>query len=93
MNAAAALSRMWRRLVVRLRGLRKVPESLFVPAATTVGKHQQPEGSGSYSEGHPRWYARGPESLSIDNETPYALNVWVRYDRARDQMRIRIRDV
>lgn len=97
MNASSTLSRLWRRLTLRLRAVRQVPESLFVPASSTVGVHQQPEGGRSDTSGDPSWRSRWPKPLmfTVDNDTELNLKVGVRMYREtlRDTIRISIRDV
>jgi hypothetical protein len=91
-NAASALSRMWRRLTLRLRVMRQMPESLHVPAATAVGVNQQPQGSGGDPSGHPGWSTRRAEPLMVlvVNETDHDVEVAAQL--YRDKLRIWVRD-
>jgi hypothetical protein len=74
-----------------------VPITLRVPAATTVGVNQQPQGGGSDQSGDPEWKSRWPKPVTIttDNFTRKELLVHVRMEREtlRDRLRITIRDV
>lgn len=85
MNAASAFSRLWRRLTLRLRTVRQVPQPLLVPASTAVGVNQFPEGRGSDSHGD-------SFSVLVVNETDQKLLVSVEVEQRRDRMRVWIRD-
>lgn len=93
MNAAAALSRVWRRLVIRVRALRQMPLTLHVPATSALGVHQQPQGGGSDPGSHParraRWSTQDVDTLIL-NDTTHDLDVAFSFERERDRDKLRI---